>query len=849
MAIFLAYISGSNISLDTGNLLVNDIVQDTQKVLIVDPTVYSPSSGQITSNASLESAKSFITTSYSTTASNFLNSAWTTGGWNLSNLQDDLGDFVTNNVTPFDGGGNFGNTLIVIGQKNISGNDYTFVFCYPGNISNIPPSLSLQYFIWGPIEEIPLGYNQSSPIQLSFWPTLQYIENNSNTIGLDLLGRVWSSGQNSSGGLGDGTIISRSSPVLMLGNHSFVQVTHTGSNTAGLKENGEVWSVGSNVGIGDNTNASKSSPVLVAGNHSFMSITSSASALFGLKENGEVWTWGSNTNGQLGINAAGSRSSPSLVVGNHSFVKIAGKSSGCSGLKQNGEVWNWGRGALGRNGDGNNLDRSSPVQVIGAHSFIDVFGNFAKKSEGSNWGWGLNSSAQLGDGTTANRSSPVQVIGAHSFIKISSRSGMGAGLKENGEVWSWGTNSSGRLGSEVAGTSVSGRSSPVIVLGNISFSDIASGNLNIVGISLNTPWGWGSTAFGKLGISRNPTSSPVLANFGLSNISKIIRLIPPEFVTSGHQEQGTLILNDTGNVWGLGSNSSGQLGTGNLEAAYSSPVQILGNHIFIDVIRASETCYGLKENGEIWSWGKNLDGELGDNSIDNKSSPVLVVGDHSFYSLALRSNFESNNHMGALKLDGSCWTWGNNVNGQLGDETDQNSSSPVLVVGDHSFIDLVIANNGSAALKLDGSCWTWGSNTYGLLGDETDLNSSSPVLVVGDHSFIDLVCSSEVICGLKENGEIWSWGGGDKGQLGNLDTQISSSPVLVVGDHSFIQVTSGSKSFYAKKQNGEIWSWGSNDSGELGDGSFSDRSSPVLVIGSYTWESLFKFGPGASSII
>ena len=91
----------------------------------------------------------------------------------------------------------------------------------------------------------------------------------------------------------------------------------------------------------------------------------------------------------------------------------------------------------------------------------------------------------------------------------------------------------------------------------------------------------------------------------------------------------------------------------------------------------------LKSDGSMWTWGDNTYGELGDNTLDNKSSPVLVVGNHSFVEVSAGGY-----HTTARKADGSTWTWGYNSDGQLGDNTIDNKSSPVLVVGNHSFATL-----------------------------------------------------------------------------------------------------------------------------------------------------------------
>jgi len=85
----------------------------------------------------------------------------------------------------------------------------------------------------------------------------------------------------------------------------------------------------------------------------------------------------------------------------------------------------------------------------------------------------------------------------------------------------------------------------------------------------------------------------------------------------------------------------------------------------------------LKANGEVWCWGDGGYGQLGDNvALTDKSSPVSVVGAHSFVAISM-GQF----HSAGLKANGEVWCWGYNAPGQLGDNTATSRSSPVLVVG------------------------------------------------------------------------------------------------------------------------------------------------------------------------
>ena len=282
----------------------------------------------------------------------------------------------------------------------------------------------------------------------------------------------------------------------------------------------------------------------------------------------------------------------------------------------------------------------------------------------------------------------------------------------------------------------------------------------------------------------------------------------------------------SGALYSVGSNNLGQLGDQTTDNK-SSPVQVAGNHEFIQITAATNTGYGLKADGSAWSWGSNSAGALGNNINGDKSSPVLVVGTHSFVEIAAAST--ANGY--GLKADGSAWGWGSNGFGQLGDQTTDNKSSPVTTVGSHSFIQICGSGSTQHGLKADGSTWSWGYNLYGGIGDQTVTSKSSPVAVVGAHSFIQLVGVADNVYGLKADGSVWSWGRGLLGALGDQTTTDKSSPVLVVGAHSFINIFGKYSGCLGLKESAEIWGWGHNNYGQLGDNTTADKSSPVQVVG------------------
>src|SRR5207237_129666 len=139
-------------------------------------------------------------------------------------------------------------------------------------------------------------------------------------------------------------------------------------------------------------------------------------------------------------------------------------------------------------------------------------------------------------------------------------------------------------------------------------------------------------------------------------------------------------------------------------------------------------------DGTVWAWGVNVYGQLGDGTTTNSSTPVQVRNLSGGGRSGERGVGGGLSHSWALKSDGTVWAWGYNGDGELGDGTTTNSSWPVQVRDlSGGYLSGVVAVAGgnlhSLALKSDGTVWAWGYNGDGELGNGTTTNSSTPVQV------------------------------------------------------------------------------------------------------------------------
>jgi alpha-tubulin suppressor-like RCC1 family protein len=354
------------------------------------------------------------------------------------------------------------------------------------------------------------------------------------------------------------------------------------------------------------------------------------------------------------------------------------------------------------------------------------------------------------------------------------------------------------------------------------FSD-GSAWAGIAPITVTQAWAWGSNTNGRLGDNSTINrSSPVSVVGGITTWQQL---------SAGNAH--SLGLTQAGIAYAWGNNSNGRLGD-NTITSQISPVTVVGGITNWQQLSAGNAhSLGLRTTGTAWAWGLNTSGQLGDNTGTNKSSPVSVVGGFTDWCQISAGSY----HSLGTRQNGTSWAWGCNVDGQLGDNSIVSRSSPVQVLGDFTdWCQLSAGNSHSLGTRQNGTAWAWGNNGYGRLGDNTITSRSSPVSVVG--GFTDWCQISAGGChslGTRQSGTAWAWGNNAQGRLGDNTVANKSSPVSVVGGFTdWCQVSAGGFHSLGVRTGGTAWAWGNNGQGRLGDDTIVSRSSPVSVVGGFT---------------
>lgn len=327
--------------------------------------------------------------------------------------------------------------------------------------------------------------------------------------------------------------------------------------------------------------------------------------------------------------------------------------------------------------------------------------------------WGQGGNGQLGDGQDANSSTPVDVIGINNADKVYASNDYSCALLTSGQAKCWGKNSNAQLGDG----STTERIEPVLVdAPGVSFIQLSLGNNHTCATSSdNDAYCWGRNNKGKLGDGTQTTRSVPTKVSGLDGL--VLK------VMAGQQHSCALVFGGAVKCWG--NNSNGQLGDGtNAQSNTAVDTINLGDDPVKDLaVGMHHSCAILADNSAR-CWGKNADGQLGDDTKTKRNTPVDVVSLSSVASIELGYNSSC-----ATLSSGTVKCWGKGGSGELGNGATTLSKVPVTNLSPPS-VSVSTGSNHGCSLTSRGEASCWGNNGNGKLGDGTTTASSTPVRVV-----------------------------------------------------------------------------------------------------------------------
>lgn len=649
----------------------------------------------------------------------------------------------------------------------------------------------------------------------------------------------------------------------------------------GIKTNGTLWIWGLNSSgeIGNNSVVTRSSPVQV-GTRLYTDIDIGQKYVAAIRNDGTLWTWGRNNLSQLGTANTTDRSSPVQVGDKTDWYKIFAGETHTAGIRTawNNDLYTAGVGTTFNSTyegiNGWTYPRKSPILVSQVNPWREIYSGLnhfiAIKTDGTLWGWGGDAFGQIGIGTVATvRSSPVQIGTRNDWSSISAGSTYTLGVRTDGTLWGWGINTSGELGLNVA----TNRSSPVQI-GTRTWSKIlASAQATSLAVrSDGTLWTWGQYPVGlnapvinrsspvQIGTETNwlspqngkyfaGTGSPVFARKinkslyvyaageGVSNGISFYKSSPVQVTSTRNWKSVnagnsfTIAISTSGSMWAWGTQANGVIGNNTVTASASqeSPVQIGTLTTWASASAGEGNVVAIRNDNTIWTWGANTAGQLAQNDTISRSSPVQVGTLTNWLRVSA-----GRSHVMAIKTDGTLWGWGINTNNNIGDGTITSRSSAVQIGTRTDWSKISAGDGHTMAITTGGELYAMGMGTVGQQGTNNVSPGTQPQRV-GTSTWTDVAAGHQMTAAVRSDGTLWAWGQGTDGRLGLLRNR--SLPNYVDASTTFTSISTGDETALAIAYDGKLWSWGGNGNGALGFNDAISRSSPVQV-GTRTWNKI-----------
>lgn len=560
-------------------------------------------------------------------------------------------------------------------------------------------------------------------------------------------GTVWGWGNNDYGHLGDGTTQRAEMPTRALGLTDIVKVYSGRDSSFALDKDGNLYGWGSNehgqlgrgvLPSGTSGRHGNNLPVKIEGLPRIVDMSYGYQRVVALDENGMVWTWGFRTSKWQSPYGVLSTGTPEKVPGISNIIAVDTGWNHSLAVDEKGDVYCWHGIDDGSLMKIEELDEIKAVSIYG-NNYGNI--NLALRKDGTVWIWGEVTLAQV---TTEDDNrlvmSVMQVTGAEGIKEIYADSltmlapDRGV-LKINTEIND--ENSTATAGGVLTGFDNISKMADFAHGGRI-VNPLADGYVS-AGIFLQMD-GTMKIFEKAVAIANVPDLSPKAAPVwpeeakitARNNTEKGMTVCWDRFEdnVAGYAlyRDGLLLANVSADTlfYNMTDLTKGTEYTFRVESRFAaSEYSTNGPELTVStldswepaIIRKNKIAAGtghsllIDASGNVWAWGANDHGQLGDSSTTDSNVPVAVYG---LEGIHIEQVAIGDNHSVALDIDGNVWVWGDNSKHQLGDGTVTNSNVPVKVPGVNNIVNISAAGNYTLAVRYDGTLWSWGSGTFGI---------------------------------------------------------------------------------------------------------------------------------------
>lgn len=232
----------------------------------------------------------------------------------------------------------------------------------------------------------------------------------------------------------------------------------------------------------------------------------------------------------------------------------------------------------------------------------------------------------------------------------------------------------------------------------------------------------------------------------------------------------------------------------------------------------------VNASGVLRCWGKNTNGQVGNNTTTNQIGPVVINSGTSYQKV---SAGEINTC--GITVAGALRCWGNNTYNQVGDGTSTQRLIPVTINSGTSYSHVSVGKFHACAITVAGVLKCWGYGIWGQIGDGTALGSSTPKVIDTGTNYLWVDAGDGHTCGVTSTGVLKCWGDNNNGQIGDGTNTSAFSPVVVDAGVSYVKSSAGGGHSCGITTTGVLKCWGFAYAGQIGNNSTTNVLSPVII--------------------
>lgn len=525
-----------------------------------------------------------------------------------------------------------------------------------------------------------------------------------------------------------------------------------------------------------------------------INIFSDSEVILAVDSDGDLWEYYNKRDSEL-----------RRLTGSGVFASISVYEMRRYAVDKNGKLWAWGDNRQGLLGDGTKKDPKFPINIAEGVSFVAVSASlactYAIDREGHLWSWGVNGGAMLGDGTRSDCFVPKAIRDDTRFVSLS---GSSFALDVDGGLWGWGGNAYGLL---VDSTTEDRVLSPKRVMPEKKFSEVSCDSLKVLAVDYEgNVWSWGSNTAGQRG---DGTGEEYFTPYKVEQTTPIVAI-------DGNGEHAFKIDSD-GTLWGVGS----KIGNGE-KKNQTSYIAINKDVKYKQVYAAFQYAVAIDIDGNLWSWGSNDNGQLGNGTQTEGLVPTQITHGTEFVQVSPGSL-----HSLAIDKNGKLWAWGNKLSYASTKDDMGYILTPTQIIPDKTFVKAATWSVCSLMIDTDGYLWACGTYPYKQTGLAT--NSSTLQKVSETVKFKDISAGPYHVLAIDIDGNLWAWGTNIYEQDGKRVYNTKSTPVQITQNIRFTKISAGEMHSLALDEQGNLWAWGENFYGRLGDGTMKDATAPKKI--------------------